>query len=117
MITIHRHQVRTGKQGSRSFSIKNESIRLLSRKDADGGEIDYVAGIVRTRDLGLGYGRGVYTFDRLIQIPPEAADGDELFLLANHDSQYHTHYTLALHPEDPGTVIKAYRLRGDHLEE
>lgn len=115
MVTIHRHPVRAGKQSSRSFSLDNESIRLKPLKNDDGAEIDYEARIVRTRDLGLGYGRGIYTFDRLIQVPPEAADGDELYLLIDHDSQFHTHYHLELHPGEQGTVLKAYRLDGDTL--
>ena len=117
LITIHRHPVRAGKQSSRLFSIKNESIRLAALKNDDGVEVDYEARIVRTRDLGMGYGRGIYTFDRLIQVPPEANDGDELYLLVDHDSQFHTHYHLELHPDEHSSVLKAYRLAGDSLVE
>ena len=117
LITIYEHPVRAGSRSSRSFSIKNERITLAPLRNDDGAETDYVARIVRTRDLGMGYGRGVYTFDPLIQLPPEARDGDELFLVVNHDSQYHTHYHFELRPDDGGAVLRTYRLSGDHLQE
>jgi len=117
MITIHTHRVRGGDRHSRHFFLEGESIRLEAKEDEDGRAVDYTARIVRSRELGLGYGRGIYGFDRLVQLPVDAEDGDTLYLFETNDSHYHTHYHFERNPEQPGEAVRRYRLVGDHLEE
>ena len=117
MITIHSHRVRGDDRHSRHFFLEGESIRLSKKEDAGGKSLDYVARIVRTRELGLGYGRGIYGFDRLVELPLDAVEGDTLFLFETNDSHFHTHYHFQRNVSNPEEAVRRYRLLGDQLEE
>lgn len=87
MVKIHTHRVVNGKPGTQRFWLQGDTLRLRALADPDSGP-DYLAQVVRTRDMGLGYGRGIYDFDRLIQLPVDAREGDTLYLFEATDSNY-----------------------------
>ena len=125
MIKIYTHQVRNANPKSLSFALEGDTIRLKAVEDSAKQESGYIAQVVRTRELGLGYGRGIYGFDKLIQLPIDAATGDILHLFETTDSHYHTHYWLereTAQPNDSANVsdnkpVRTYKHHGDHLEE
>ena len=117
MIKIYTHQVRNANPKSLSFVLEGDTIRLKPLKDPATSEPGYTAQVVRTRELGLGYGRGIYGFDRLIQLPIDAAAGDILYLFETTDSHYHTHYSLERESVRPHESVRTYKHHGDHLEE
>ena len=117
MIKIYTHQVRNANPKSLSCVVEGDTIRLKPMEDSAKQEAGYTAQVIRTRELGLGYGRGIYGFDRLVQLPINAAAGDVLYLFETTDSHYHTHYWLEQEPAQPNESIRIYKHHGDHLEE
>ena len=117
MIKIYTHQVRNANPKSLLFVLEGDSIRLKAMEDPAKQGLGYTAQVVRTRELGLGYGRGIYGFDRLVQLPIDAAAGDTLYLFETTDSHYHTHYWLEREPVQPDESVRTYAHHGDHLEE
>jgi hypothetical protein len=115
MIKIHTHQVLSAKPETLLFRLSNDHLRLSA---AHGGSESYVAQVVSTKDLGLGYGRGIYGHDRLLQLPVDAEEGDVLYLFESTDRDtYHTRYWMERHSARPEGSVHAYRHVGDHLEE
>ena len=117
MIKIYTHQVRNANPKSLSFLLEGDTIRLKPMINPAKEVPGYVAQVVRTRELGLGYGRGIYGFDRLVQLPIDAAAGDILYLFETTDDHYHTHYWLEREPAQSNEPIRVYKHHGDHLEE
>lgn len=117
MIKIHTHQVRNANPKTLSFVLEGDTIRLKPMEDPAKRGPGYTAQVVRARELGLGYGRGIYGFDRLVQLPIDAGAGDILYLFETTDSHYHTHYWLEREPAQPDESVRVYKHHGDFLEE
>ncbi len=115
MIKIHNQQVMSAKPDTLLFRLGSDHLRLSAAQEAGAS---YVAQVVSTKDLGLGYGRGIYGHDRLLQLPVDAHEGDVFYLFESTDPDtYHTRYWMERHSGRPDGSVHAYRHVGDHLEE
>jgi hypothetical protein len=115
MIKIHTQQVVSERPETQLFRLRSDQMRLIAAESSAGS---YLAQVIATKDLGLGYGRGIYGHDRLLQLPVEATEGDTLYLFETTDrDSYHTRYWMERSTTKPQGAVQAYRHLGDHLEE